>query len=496
MIFPEITRRLKEWLPTSPELVALNLKSTPEGLTFNTLTEVEFYRKYPSLFAQLAGGAPAWSGESVSRNNALNHSVVYACLRLISETLGYLPSTPMIKRGGSKVETPDHPMYSAMRNAPNEEVTAQSFKETLTSDCLLDGDGFARIIRRSGTQIAIGMEWISPSRVRVDREKNTRSKRLVYEVTDSMGRTEGTHTVEPGKPHDIFHLRGLSPDGLRGYNILQLARQSLGTAIAAERSVGQFWKMGGRLPYHLESDRLDGGFANDEEFKQFRKDWESTYSVPHRAPVLPNGIKLEQDGSTMADAQTLETRKWTVSEITRWWGVSPYLVADLEHATFSNIEQQYLDFKTITVARWAKRWEQAYWLCVLTPEEKEKGNFLRVNVDALLRGDFKTRMEGYSSAVQNGYLNRDEVRDLEDRNPLPNGDGQAYTIQMNMQTISGEPSEMEQAITAKRVGNNPAPAQPPQGDTAPTKSYLPAPRDTAAREVKAALREILTELRS
>lgn len=489
-MLPELWRRLTEFVSEREQLISLNLPKAE--VTFNpTDVDAAFYRKYPSIAARLGAGAPAWSGETVNRQTAMQHSVVNACFQLLTGSVGYLPSVLKVESGGNKTDAIDHPMYSAMRNAPNEEVTSQSFKETLTGDCMLEGDGFAKIHRRSGTGVAMGMDYISASRVNVNRETQNQ-KRLVYEFVDGNGRTEGTYVVTPGKPHDVFHLRGLSPNGLRGYNMLELGRNTIGSALALERNIGGFWRNGGRVPYHIESDKANGGFSNATEFEEFAKDWRPTYAEHHKAPILPNGMKLVQDGMSMVDAQSKETREWTVSDVARLWLVSPNLVGDLSHGTFSNIEQLWLEFKTMTLSRWAKRWEQDFWRCVLTPEEKERGYFLKINVDALLRGDFKTRVEGYASAIQNGWMNKDEVRDLEDRNPLPDDAGQSYTAQMNMQTIAGTPSPVEQAIIARRTGTTPS--STPTDALKATNVYPLSVKDNR-RELKEKLGEIVTALR-
>ena len=159
----------------------------------------------------------------------------------------------------------------------------------------------------------------------------------------------------------------------------------------------------------------------------------------------------KQTGSTMRDAQGVENRQFTVSEICRWFGVSPHLVAELGSVNNSISENLFLSFLKMTLGSWLSRWEGDFWRCVLTPEEKSAGFYLRHNVRELLRADFKTRMEGYASALQNGHMNVDEVRDEEERDPLPNDAGKVYRFQLNMQTTpgTGQPSIVEQGILAR-----------------------------------------------
>jgi HK97 family phage portal protein len=421
---------LKRFAPNSSEPIALNLKATFDS-TFGA--EASAYRQdgYERIASILSGGAPTWSGEAVNLRTALQHPVVWACNGIVSGSIGFIPAVLMQKKNGAKQEAAGHPMYSAMQNAPNDEITAQGFTELLTSHCLMAGNGFAKINRRSGTGVAIELEHLLPGQVDIGREKSGQ-KRLVYVIKNETGATDKTYTVEKGKPQDILHLRGLGWDGVRGYSVIELGRQSIGTAIAAERNTALFWANGGRIPYLLEMARA---FKDDRDFQKFRAEWEEIYANPHRAPILENGTTYKQTGLSMRDAQAIEFRQAAIAELCRWFFVSPHLVGDLSRATFSNIEQLALDFVKMTLSRWLSRWEQDFWRCVLTPDEKSAGYYLRHNIRELLRGDFKTRMEGFASALQNGHMNIDEVRDEEDRNPLPDGIGQDYHIQLNMQSV-------------------------------------------------------------
>lgn len=409
---------------------ALGLKS----IAFDPIDVGWYIRNgYPQIAAILGAGVPSWSDEPVNLRTALNHSAVWACNRIISESIGYIPASLMQRRGETKRLAEEHPMHSAMHNAPNDEITAQGFSEMLTSHCLLSGNGYAQIIRRSGTGTAIELRPLLPAGVFPDREK-TGQKRLVY-VVKASGEQDKTYTVIPGKPQDILHLRGLGWDGIQGFSVIELGRQSIGSAIASEHNVARFWANGGRVAYHLE---LAQKFKSEQDAEKFRADWQKIYSDPHLAPILEPWLKYVQDGLSMVDAQALETRQFNVSEICRWFNVSPHLVQDLSKATFSNIEHLFLQFKTLTLSTWLSRWEQDFWRCVLTPEEKSQGYFLKHNVNALLRGDFKSRMEGYSIMLQNGIASQNEVRDLEDWDPFDGGDG--HHIQLNMQMLPGDPA--------------------------------------------------------
>lgn len=415
------------------QTLGLNTK-TMGGLSFDAVNAGWYARNgFPGIYSVLSGGLPAWSGESVSVQTALNHSVVWACNRVISESVGMIPCLMYQRNGKEKQPASKHPMYSALKDAPNNEITAMGFSELITGHAVMQGNGFAKIIRRSGKGAAIELQPLQPQTVFPDRE-TTGEKRLVYRVKDG-NEAEKTYTVVKGQPHDILHIRGLGWDGIRGYSVITMGRHSMGTAIAAEKNLGRFWANGGRLPYYL---KLNKDFKTTQEFDQWRANWDKVYSEPHKAPILQPYIEeYKQIGLSMVDAQLLETRQFTVAEICRWFRVAPHMVADLSRATFSNIEQQAIEFVNFTLGSWLKRWEEELWRCVLTDEEKAAGYFFRNDVNALLRGDFKTRMEGYASALQNGHMSVDEVRDLEDRNALPEGAGESYHIQLNMQSLPG-----------------------------------------------------------
>ncbi len=430
-MFPEISARLASLLK-GEEPLSLQLNTKAAGSLENITTDWYARNGYAGIYGALAGGMMSWSGERVTLATALNHSVVWACNKIISETVGFIP---LVMLQADKEPTKGkklalkHPMYQALKNAPNDDMTAMGFRETLTSHCVLQGNAYSQIIRRSGTGVAIEMHVLQPKQVRSDRNA---ARQLVY-VVKTGNEQEKTYTVERNKPHDIFHMRGIGDNGTQGFSVITMASQSIGTAIAAEKNVGAFWARGGRMPYILEMAQR---FKTKEDFDRFRADWEATYSVPHKAPILENDIKYKQIGLNAKDSQLLETRLFTINEICRWFGVPPHLVGDLSRATFSNIEQLALEFVKLTLATWLTRWEQELWRCVLTPEEKTQHYLWKHNLNALLRGDFPSRMTGYATMLQNGIASQNEIRDLEDWNPFEGGDG--HHIQLNMQTLPAD----------------------------------------------------------
>jgi HK97 family phage portal protein len=432
-----IIDRVKSWVNgwgAAP--IALDLKNANFGFDPVSLGEAA---KRERLRGMLSSFGPSWSGENVTDETAMQLSTVWCCRRVISESIAMMPLRLMVEKNGEKNPARAHPLYNKLHYSPNPEMTTMSLRETMTDQMLAGGNAFAKIVRRSGSGTALELWPIRPEAVTIDRDQ---AKRLVYVVKDG---TDKTYAVEAGKPQDVLHVHGLGSDGRRGYSVITMARQSMGTTLAAERHVGRFYARGGRLPYNL---KLQQKWATTQQAEQFREDWNKIYSNPHEAPILEPNVEYQQTGLNFADAQLLESRQFSIPEICRWFLLTPHMVGDLSRATFSNIEQLVLHFVKFTLQAWITRWEQDFWRCVLTPEEQAAGYFLKHNVDGLLRGDFQARMAGFASALQNGEVNIDEVRDLEDRNPLPNGAGKAYHIQMNMATVpgTGEPTVAEQGI--------------------------------------------------
>jgi HK97 family phage portal protein len=424
---------MKEWAGRDRGLTALDIEQKAAGgITFDAVSVGWYARNgYPGIYSIMSGGMPAWSGEPVSTETALNHSVVWACNRLISESVGLIPCLMYRQAGNAKDQAARHPMFRALAKG-NDDEAAQAMTERQTTHCVLGGNAYSQILRRSGVGTAVELIPLEPTEVTPDREVGG-ARRLVY-VVKAGNAAAKTYTIERNKPHPILHVRGFSWDGLRGFSVVTMARQSIGTATSMERNVARFYANGGRVPYLLE---LASKFKTDAEYERFRTDWEKLYQEPHRAPILEPGMTYKQTGMSMVDAQLLESRVFTIQEICRWFSVNPTMVGELSRATFSNIEHLFLQFLKLTLNSWLTRWEQDLWRCVLTPDEKDEGYFFHHDVRALLRGDFASRMAGYASALQNGHLSIDEVRDEEDRNPLPDGAGSHYHIQLNMQTVRG-----------------------------------------------------------
>ncbi len=402
----------------------------------------KFFAIHPQIARSLGYAEPSYSGKNVNEYTALNISTVWACQRVISESAAMLPLHVMQDTGSGKRVADEHPLDWVLYREPNTEMSALRLRQTMTAHCVTWGNAWARKVRRGGTGQTIGLWPWTPDSVRGD--------------TDRAGNwywlhKEGNSAEKTYEPVDVFHLPGMGFDGRLGYSVVGMARQSLGIAAVQDEYVGKFFANGGRKPYYLWKKTR---FKTDEEFNEFNDRWRETYHTSdgfHKAPLLEGqDIELKELGMPLEDAQLLASRQFSVPDICRWFRISPHLVGDLSRATFSNIEHLGLEFVQQTLMYWLVLWEQEIERQLLTPGERGR-YYVKHNVSALLRGDFKSRMEGYSIGLQNGFMNPDKVCALEDWDPLPNGAGAAYHIQLNMQTLpgTGEPTAAERAALAK-----------------------------------------------
>jgi HK97 family phage portal protein len=422
--------------------LALLRKSAVLGFTATQSEEIrKFFAIHPHIARSLGYSEPSYSGKSINEYSALNISTVWACQRAISETVAGLPLRLMQQTDTGKRVASEHPLDWVLYAESNDDMSARQVRETLTAHCVTWGNAYALKVKRGGTGQTIGLWPITPDRVRPDKDKTGNRVYVVY---------DGTSAEKTYAPGDIFHLPGLGFDGIQGYSVVSMAKQSLGLAAIQDEYAAKFFAQGGRRPYVLQKKSK---FRTDEEFKDFRDRWQETYASSdgfHKAPLLEGDIELQELGMPLDDLQLLSSRQFSVPDICRWFRMFPFMVGQMDQLTFNNVEQLSLQAVQYTYGAWINRWESEVNRQLLT--EGEKGRYYaKHNVNALLRGDFKSRMEGYSVGLQNGFMFPDQVRDLEDWDPLPNDAGKAAHIQLNMQTLpgTGEPTTAERTALAK-----------------------------------------------
>ena len=373
----------------------------------------------------LLGGPQSKAGVRVNLDSALQVMAVYACVKLLSETIASLPFPVYRRLGRGKEKAFDHPLYSTLHDIANPEMTSFEFRQTLMVNMLLTKGGFAEIVRNGAGKPA--ELWPIPSnRVAVQRDPET--KKLLYFIHAPDGKGYIL------KPHQIWHLKGMSIDGLNSYEPVTLAREAFGLSMATEEFGARFFSQGTNAGGIAEYP----GQLSDPAFERYKKSFEEAYSGltrSNRIIFLEQGLKFHKIDTPPEASQFIETRKFQVIEVARFFNVPPHMIMDLERATFSNIEQQAIGFVVYTLRPWLVKIEQAASKDLLMPDER-KLYFAKLVVEGLLRGDFKTRMEGYGLGRQNGWLSANDIRELEDMNPIPKEQGgDDYLVNGNMRPL-------------------------------------------------------------
>ena len=367
------------------------------------------------------------SGKNVNERSAMQMTAVYACVRILSESIAGLPvHLYQYVDSGSKQKALEHPLYRLLHDEPNPEMTSFVFRETLMTHLLLWGNAYAQIIRNGKGQV-VALYPLMPNRMSVDRDDKGHLF-YQYQMQDSDAPTAKSGTVIL-KPTDVLHVPGLGFDGLVGYSPIAMAKNAIGLSIATEEYGAKFFANGATPSGILE---YPGTVKNPEAI---RESWNAGFggsSNAHKVAVLEEGMKYTPIAISPNEAQFLETRKFQIDEIARIFRVPPHMVGDLEKSSFSNIEQQSLEFVKYTLEPWIVRWEQSLNRVLLTETEKA-AYFVKFNVDGLLRGDYQSRMNGYATARQNGWMSANDIRELENLDLIPDElGGNLYLINGNM----------------------------------------------------------------
>lgn len=379
------------------------------------------------------------SGENVDEFKAMQTTAVYACVRILSEAVASLPLHVYERTPNGKERMVDHPLYFLLHDEPNPEMTSFVFRETLMSHLLIWGNAYVQIIRDRSGQV-ISLYPLLPDKMSVHRDDNGK---LFYKYRRTSEENpnfqeNGTVTLQA---EEVLHVPGLGFDGLIGYSPIAMAKNAIGMTLATENYGASFFKNGANPGGVLEHP----GILKDP--KRVRDSWNAVYNGvtnAHKVAVLEEGMKYTQVGIPPEEAQFLETRKFQINEIARLYRIPPHMVGDLEKSSFSNIEQQSLEFVKYTLDPWVVRIEQAFKRSLLMPDEK-KNMLIKFNVDGLLRGDYQSRMNGYAIARQNGWLSTNDIRELEDLNLLSDEEGgNLYLINGNMTKLKDAGGFMRQ----------------------------------------------------
>ena len=367
------------------------------------------------------------SGKPVTERSAMQMTAVYSCVRILAEAVAGLPvHLYRYTEDGGKEKALDHPLYRLLHDEPNPEMSSFVFRETLMTHLLLWGNAYAQVIRNGKGEV-VALYPLMPNKMTVDRDENGQLYYTYRRSNEEAPTMEGSSVTL--KPSDVLHIPGLGFDGLVGYSPIAMAKNSIGMAIACEEYGAKFFANGATPGGILEHP----GTVKDPQ--RVRDSWNSAFggsSNANKVAVLEEGMKYTPISISPEQAQFLETRKFQINEIARIFRVPPHMVGDLEKSSFSNIEQQSLEFVKYTLDPWVVRWEQSIQRALLTQEEKQK-YFVKFNLEGLLRGDYQSRMNGYAIGRQNGWMSANDIRELENLDRIPAEDGgDLYLINGNM----------------------------------------------------------------
>ena len=403
---------------------------------------------YSFLFGRTTSGKP------VNERTAMQTTAVYACVRILAEAVASLPLHVYEYRddGGKKL-VHDHPLYYLLHDEPNPEMTSFVFRETLMSHLLIWGNAYAQIIR-DGAGRVLGLYPLLPDKMDVQRD----DRGNIYYVY-SRNSDENPMFKEYGdirlKAEEVLHIPGLGFDGLIGYSPIAMAKNAVGMTLACEEYGASFFANGANPGGVLEHP----GVLKDPS--KVRESWNSVYrgvNNAHKIAVLEEGMKYQQIGIPPEEAQFLETRKFQINEIARLYRIPPHMVGDLDKSSFSNIEQQSLEFVKYTLDPWVIRWEQSLQRSLLLPGEKGK-YFIKLNVDGLLRGDYQSRMNGYAVGRQNGWFSANDIREMENMNPIPDEEGGSLYLINGAMTKLADAGAFAEADTGGQKEEEKLPAQ-------------------------------------
>lgn len=400
-----------------------------------SLTELD------EMMDRALGGGPTASGVAVSAGSALTLASVFCAVRLLAETLGSLPLFVLKSQpNGDRERMRTHALYAVLHDQANPEQTAMEFRETMQGHLELRGNGYAEIVRDGGGRVR-ALWPLHPDTRPLRRD----SGELVYAVRPP----KSAQTIYlPAQ--NVLHLRGLGSNGLVGYSTITVMAEVLGLGLGAQEYAARFFANDGTPGGVLETDSK----LSDIAAKRLKESWgvqHGSLSNRHRTAILEEGLKWHQIGISAKDAQILESRTFSVVEVARMFNVPAHKLKDLTNATFSNIEHQSIEFVVDAIRPRCVRWEQRLMTALLTPAERGQGLFIEHQVDGLLRGDFKTRMEGYAIGRNGGWWSVNDIRRMENQNRIANGD--IYLQPVNYQEAGSVPASS--APQARRATDAP-----------------------------------------
>ncbi len=363
----------------------------------------------PSWFSRALGAMDSWTGVTVTPEQAMTTSAVYACINVIGQTVASLPLITYRRLLRGRERANDFSLYPLLHDLPNPEMTSYDLRYTLQGHLGLRGNAFSEIVTDRAGQVR--EIWpLRPDRMSLDRD-GAGNLVYIYQLPASIGGEKKRFRQD-----QIWHIRGLSHNGLWGLSPIAEAMQAIGLALAMEEFGGRFFGNGAQPGFWLKHSASLG----DKAYQRLKKDFEfrnSGLNNAHRIAILEEGMSVEKIGIAPEEAQFLESRKFQIRDIARFYRMQPHKIQDLDQATFSNIEHQAIEFVTDTIRPWLVAWEQSIYRDLLLERER-KEYYVEHLVDGLLRGDTLSRYSAYASGINAGWLVRNEARERENLNPI------------------------------------------------------------------------------
>lgn len=389
---------------------------------------MNLWHRIKAAFQPRPGEARVYVGQNqagvrVTEDTALTYAAVWACVRVISETMAALP-WHVYRRTESGREAVDSQVAWLLNNQPNMEMTAFSFREALMAHVLTWGNGYAEIVKDMAGRV-MELWLLSPDRVCVERDRDT--KALVYRITNP----DGPDTFLAADR--VLHIHGLGFDGVSGYSPVRMAARSIGLGLAQDTFAQAFYANGTVFGAIVEmpAGRMDAKQIDDAE--KLLNDKSRGPDKAFKVKVVPNGSAVHKLSMPLTDAQFLESRKFSVTDIARWFRVPPHKIADLDRSTNNNIEHQSIEFVTDTIVPWARRLEQEANVKLFAARSQGR-QYTSLSINALMRGDSKARAEFYRTMLQIGAMSINEIRSLEELNGIGDA-GDAHLVQINQTTL-------------------------------------------------------------
>ncbi|MDP2335930.1 MAG: phage portal protein [Bacteroidota bacterium] len=368
------------------------------------------------------------SSNSLTHDSALNYSAVWRAVSLLAGTIAFLPFQVYKKTDNGRDQLSDHPVNILVHSEPNLRDTAFKFFENLMEHLLLWGNSYSLIIRDKLYR-PLSLKQYHPTDVDVFEYNN----QIYYRV-------RGIET--PVLAIDMIHVKGFG-SSLKGKDPITVARESLETGLIMMKSSNSLFKHG-----HL-NDRYvaSPGVMKQDQYDRFKKDFDSKYGGwmnGGKAPILEGGMEIKNLSTSPENMQFLDSRKFHLSEVCRWFGVQPHKLFDLTSSTNNNIEHQGIEFVTDTVMLWTNRIEQEFSRKMFRNDER-RFTYLEFNLNGLLKGDTKTRSEYYNKATGGRpWLVPDEIRELENMKKM-GGDASELITPLNFKAPEIEPENTKKA---------------------------------------------------